>query len=263
MFLISCKGGEEVECPERELQQIQFDFELELQDWVDLGGTVEMKNAGDVQITSDSFYSGSKAAKFTVSPDSYVNNGNRAELAFDQQIKEGEVTTYEYSVLIPSDYQDVNSLKAEDGKPNWQVLGQWHDQPDICLGETWNDLGSNSPPIAIYYSYLTKEDPEYLKILSGSEISEIYGADPNWDNVSVLTLDYGGKTIAISQIEKGTWYRLKFDIKWSQGDDGHIQVWINDEPFSDGLVSGSNMHNAASHYFKFGLYRNPTIPYTN
>ena len=99
MFLISCKGGEEVECPERELQQIQFDFESELQDWVDLGGTVEMKNAGDVQITSDSFYSGSKAAKFTVSPDSYVNNGNRAELAFDQQIKELRLKKYHFIYL--------------------------------------------------------------------------------------------------------------------------------------------------------------------
>lgn len=91
----------------------------------------------------------------------------------------------------------------------------------------------------------------------------MYGFDPSWDEVSIFALVYGGETIALTAVQKDEWIRLKYHIKWSLEGDGFMQAWINEEPFTDGRVLGSNMLNKASHYFKFGLYRNPTIPFTN
>ncbi len=252
-----------MECGDRELRSLSFGFESSLEDWINLGGNIEAKHSTDIEISSDTFNQGSKSVRFSVSPDSYINRGNRAELTFDQMIKSGAETFYMYSLFIPDDYQDVGSIKADDGKPNWQILGQWHEQPDECLGETWDDIANNSPPIAIYYNYLTKSDPEYLNLLADPEFMNLYGVDTNWDDVSTLALEYGGNTVAIHEINKGAWIDLKLHIKWSEGNDGFIQAWIDNKMLTNGIVIGSNMLNKASHYFKFGLYRNPTIPYTN
>lgn len=258
---ISCTE-KSVECNERSLRSISFDFESSLGDWVTLGGNIEARYA-EAEISSEVAKSGINSVKFSVSPDSYVNKGVRAELTFDQMIEPGDETFYEYSLFIPADYQDVKSLNADNGKPNWQIFGQWHDQPDECIGESWDDFPGNSPPIALYYSYLTKSDPEYLKILSGPEFYDIYGSDSTWNDVSIMALEYGGRTIALQRIDKGEWIDFKFHIKWSRNNNGFIQAWVNDNAFTDGRVFGSNMLNNASHYFKFGLYRNPTIPYAN
>jgi len=117
--------------------------------------------------------------------------------------------------------------------------------------------------MALYYNYLTKTDHTYLAILSNPEIINIYGLDTTWNEVSVISIEYGGKTIAMAKVNKGEWISLKYHTKWSQKSDGFIQSWVNNKNFTDGVVSGSNMLNKASHYFKFGLYRNPNIPFTN
>ena len=258
----SC-GKDDVVCADRKLRTIQFDFETALTDWVALGGQVEASALSDIEISFDTAYTGSKSVKFTITPQSLINNGNRSELTFDQMIKSGDLTNYAYSIYIPTDYQDVPSLRQQDGTPNWQVLGQWHDQPDECIGQTWDDIAGNSPPVAVYYNYLTKSDQNYLDLLAGSEIRNIHGFDETWDGVSTILLEYDRQPVAIAKIQKGHWYRLAFQIKWSTDENGTIQAWINDEPFTSGMVNGKNMHNNASHYFKFGLYRNPLIPYTN
>ena len=260
----ACKNAAEIRaCRDKPLGDMLFEFETNLEDWLALGGSGEAFQATDIQISDDTAFTGLQSVKFTVSPESYVNGGNRAELTFDQGIEAGDETHYAYSLFIPHDYQDVASIEAADGAPNWQVVGQWHDQPDVCIGETWDDLAGNSPPIALYYLFLNKEDPAYGQLLTDPTIGDIFGVDTTWDQQSVLSLVYGNRTIAITPIEKGQWYRLNFDIKWSKEDDGFIEATINNQALTDGRVMGPNMLNLASHYFKFGLYRNPTIPYTN
>jgi hypothetical protein len=48
-------------------------------------------------------------------------------------------------------------------------------------------------------------------------------------------------------------------IYWSRTESGYAEAWIDGEPVTDGPVTGPNMLNKESHYFKFGLYRNPDI----
>lgn len=262
LFFTSCKKDKNNDCYEKEVKHISFGFETALEDWVSLGGSGERANETDIEISSDTAYDGSKSVKFTVSPSSIVNSGVRSELTFDPNIQEGDELFWEYSVFIPADYQDVN-LYDSSNKVNWQLLGQWHDQPDACIGQTWSTLPSQSPPIGVYYSFLSNTDPSYNTLLQEAIDNNIYGIDSTWNNVSVLNLVYNNESIAIHKINKGEWVHLKFHTKWSTNNDGFIQGWINGDPFTDGLVHGKNMWNKASHYFKFGLYRNPTIPYTN
>ncbi len=263
VLIFSCKSNYSADCPARDLQSLNFGFETNLNEWEALGGKIEIPDLVNFDMSTDIAFSGLRSAKFTVTPDSYVNSGVRSELSFDQQIEEEDETFYEYSIFIPDNYIDVDSVKASDGTPNWQVMGQWHEQPDKCIGQTWDDISGNSPPIALYYNYLSTTDNVYSNLLKDPNFLTIYGLDPNWNNVSTFSLVYGGKTIAIAKINKGEWLRVKFHIKWSRSDVGFIQAWINNANFTNGKVSGKNMLNNASHYFKFGLYRNPTIPFTN
>ena len=262
LLVFSCKKHDNNDCYKKESKYISFDFETSLENWQTLGGRGERAIESDIKISTDTFYSGTKSAKFTVSPNSLVNSGARAELTFDPNIEEGDVIFWEYSIYIPANYQDVN-LYDNSNKVNWQVMGQWHDQPDECIGQTWNILPSQSPPIGIYYNYLNNSDPSYESIMNEGLQNNIFGFDSSWNHTSVLSLVYNNETIAIKEISKGQWIHLKFHTKWSTGDDGFIQGWINETPFTNGQVYGRNMWNRASHYFKFGLYRNPTIPYTN
>jgi len=262
-FLFSCKSDELPDCPEKELRALSFGFESDLLEWVTKGGQIELKDSAHFEMSEETAYTGLKSAKFTVSPDSYVNSGVRSELSFDQQIEEGDETYYEYSILIPKDYQDVSGIRAKDGAPNWQIIGQWHDQPDECIGQNWDDIAGNSPPVALNYNYLTKSDDEYLKLMADPGFNSIHGFDYAWDSVSTISLTYGEQTIAIAKVNKGEWIRIKFHIKWSTAQEGFIQAWVNNSDFTNGKVRGSNMLNKASHYFKFGLYRNPTISFTN
>ncbi|MFP4384861.1 MAG: heparin lyase I family protein [Spirochaetia bacterium] len=52
---------------------------------------------------------------------------------------------------------------------------------------------------------------------------------------------------------------MTVSITWSQTEAGSAEVWIDGEPMTAFPVTGPNMLNKESHYFKFGLYRNPNI----
>ena len=263
-FLVfGCKKKQAIE-DKKTLKSISFGFETTFEDWVSLGGGGERNTDDDILITSDTMSEGDYSCKFTVSPSSIVTGGNRAELTFHQNAIEGDVTWYEYSFFIPNDYQDV-VLNDITGLVNWQVLGQWHQQPVFSEGEDWDSYTGKkaSPPIAIYYNYFDTTDINYQNTLQDPLTSTVFGFGPNWNNVSTISIFYGEGSIAIGEINKGEWIRLKFNIKWSENNDGFIQVWKNGTEFTDGKVFGANMLNKASHYFKFGLYRNPTIPFTN
>jgi len=262
LISVSCKKDQNIDCYEKELKNISFGFETSLEDWKELGGNGERAFESDIEISTDNSSSASKSVKFTVSPNSIVNSGVRSELTFDPNIQEGDEIYLEYSMFIPNNYQDVY-LHDSLGKVNWQLMGQWHDQPDECIGQTWNTLPSQSPPVGIYYSFLNTADPSYDSLRQEAIQNEIFGFDSTWNNVSVLTLSYNKKTVAIQKINKGEWVNMKFHIKWSTNSDGFIQSWINGNSFTNGLVYGKNMWNKASHYFKFGLYRNPNIEYIN
>lgn len=253
-----------MKCYESENKIISSSFETDLTEWQNAGGGGERYQESDIEISTDYAKTGNASCKFTVSSESYVAGGVRAELTFEHGATSGEENWFEYSFLIPDSYSDV-LINASDGSPNWQLIGQWHQQPVFCKGDDWDNFKGNgeSPPIGLYYNYLSSSDPEYSTIMNDESKTSTYGFDKTWDNVSVISLVYGEQSIAIKKIEKGTWYTVKFHIGWSCKKDGFIESWINDESFTNGKIEGPNMLNKASHYFKFGLYRNPSITSTN
>jgi|GEM_PF-6524671 len=248
----------------KDFKALSYGFESSLDNWVRLGGGGERSTEEAISVSSKVRAQGKYSCKFSLAPQQTVAGGNRAELTYDPNLQEGDTIWLSYSLYIPKTYTD-SPLNDTNGLVNWQVLGQWHQQPVWSEGETWNTYSSNheSPPIAVYYNYFDRNDPNFQRILNDVTLQSVYGFNANWNKVSTLSIGYGDSTIAVSKIEKGSWIRLKFNIKWSTQNDGYIQAWINDSEWTNGKVYGANMRNKASHYFKFGLYRNPNIPSTN
>ncbi len=159
------------------------------------------------------------------------------------------------------------TIEDSSGAPNWQVIGQWHQQPDFENGESWENYpeAGKSVPIAINYNFFSNSDSSYSAIKNDPQTATLHGYNPEWNNVSTISLSYGNppKAIAVMKIEKNTWYTIKLHIRWGEDENGFVQAWVNGNEFTDGRHYGVNMLNSASHYFKFGLYRNPGILYTN
>ncbi len=89
----------------------------------------------------------------------------------------------------------------------------------------------------------------------------VNGFDSEKEKYAALLLTYGFPPvpIAVAEISKGPWQDIILNINWSQSAVGYVQAWLNGNEISNGKTYGANMWNKASHYFKFGLYRNPDI----
>lgn len=128
-----------------------------------------------------------------------------------------------------------------DGPNNrWWIMGQWHVQPDRTKLETWDDYPDSQPSISLDFAYLNGHyylNPVYMAI------------PPTIDNVI--------------EIQPDQWLKIKVDITWSQGEDGKMSLWINDNKSPHIIYNGPNMLNAYQHYFKVGMYRHPKIKTEN
>ena len=166
------------------------------------------------------------------------------------------------SFFIPDDWPRL-PLRAANRTPNWQVIGQWHQQPRSWLGESWDDAfpgAGESPPIAFVYLYLDPNDPDYKRTLHDPRWNDIPGWDPNaTGDYLMLTCGTPPLPIALHRLKRAHWNHIKIHIRWSQHNDGFVEAWLNNQPLMPGKHHGPNMWNEASHYFKFGLYRNPLI----
>ncbi len=197
--------------------------------------------ADSLQIVTDVVRRGRYAAKFTVRPGEIVSNGNRAEITHDHADHPGSKRWYAWSFFVPSDFQDT------EWQPKlWQCIGQWHDQPDPRLGETWKTFPGHSPSIALYYT--------------------------SKNGVPAIELWHGPKKdqdiVAVAPIRKGEWMDVVFHIGWSPGADGYVEAWLNGNPLiapegDQHKVFGPNMWNSYSHFLKIGLYRSSRFTTTN
>lgn len=204
----------------------------------------EAARADSVAVVTGPVRSGRYAARFTVRPGERVSNGNRAEIFTDPGHQAGSEVWYAWSFLIPDDFVDT------EWRPKlWQCIGQWHDQPDKSLGETWANFPGRSPSIAVYYT--SKNGKSAIEFWAGT-----YGKDENQT------------IVARAPIVKGEWQDVMFHIRWSQGADGFVEPFLNGKPViapdeKEHRAYGANMWNAASHYLKIGLYRTSEITTTN
>ena len=187
----------------------------------------------NILIVDDVVRSGDYAMKLTIHPDDITqvagkNKKNRLEVAYDNLDEEGSEIYYGWSFLVPKD----NKFKPEGGS-GFNIIGQWHDRPDKNKGETREQTAGKNPPIAVYMGTLNNQP--------GIRIN--YGLR-----------DVNAGAVGDSPIELGKWNDIVFHIKWSQKEDGFVEVFHNGESIT-GKVYGPNMHNSVPHYWKTGFYR--------
>jgi hypothetical protein len=201
-------------------------------------------------------------AKFTVRPGDLVNRGNRAEINRNFLDPPGSEVWYSWNFLIPNSYIDTTFFNQDTNKGNWVIIGQFHGEPDP---NNFTQTSGRSPPISFGYAYFSKDDPGYDRATSIIKTQNAVGFIEGWDNQPVLALGYGtpSATIAYLPINKGKWYNVVLHVKWSQENDGFIEVFVNDVSMTQGKVYGPNMDNQIPNYLKVGMYREPSIPHTN
>lgn len=167
-----------------------------------------------------------------------VHGGSRAEISVDFPFVEGQTVRYEWRFMVPADFSFDEPLNR------WCVIGQWHDQPDPRLSETWDAFPSRSPPVLLS-----------IGSLDGSPgIALVYGPDQP---------DSKQETIGVVPLKVGRWHQLSMTIHWSRSDTGKAALHMDDMSKPLLIASGPNMNNAYQHYFKVGLYRHPAITTNN
>jgi hypothetical protein len=193
---------------------------------------IEVPSQENIYILSDST---GRYLEFRLLPgQARKNNGIRAEISVDYPYNVGDAVRYRWRMRLPEDF------KGDDPKNRWWVMGQWHDQPDRTKGETWQGFPGHSPPVSFNYGRLDGKD--FLSVLVGSPKMKSVGRFP---------------------LTRGVWHSLEVVIKWSQGADGKVEVFLDGS--KDYLVTGTgpNMHNGYQHYLKLGMYRHPEIATEN
>lgn len=248
----------EATCPEPSPPEIEGSFDDGgLESWP---GTIERPDPTALELSSSVTRRGGGALSLRVRQGQLVNGGTRAELAFDAGDRAGTTAYYAWSLRLAPDWPDIDRVEDAAGRPNWQILGQFHDQPDCELGQTWEDyegIGA-SPPVSVQYLWLTLEDPRVRAVFETGAASSVVGLDMSVLERPLLGLFVGVplELRAVAPIDKDRWHDIELAIRWSQSDDGEVRFGVDGRDVA--TWRGRNMVNAASHYFKVGLYRNPT-----
>ncbi|MBN2755211.1 MAG: heparin lyase I family protein [Candidatus Goldbacteria bacterium] len=182
-------------------------------------------------------YEGSHCGKFKIGADGDLwtspNTGlqsARSELQLFNTAPSDTELYYSWYIRLDSSYTESD---------NWQVIGQFHDQPDPALGETWSTYPAHSPPLAYKYR-------------NGNLIISVY----SWDTNSVMD-------IASVPLSKGVWHRIKTRVFWSTESTGFVEVWLDGVPIESASAitryTAKNCFNNAGNYIKIGLYRSNNI----
>ena len=253
------RSGDET-CPPPPVSEIRANFDVG-----DLAnvwpGELEVSSPESLDLVTTPARRGARSLGLSAHQGSTANGGTRAELTWDPGDRAGSTAYYAWSVWIPPDWPDIDRVKDPSGRPNWQILAQFHDQPDCQLGETWDDYAGKgqSPPISLQYFWLTREDPDVQAVFDQGTAERVVGlTEASRERPQQgLLVGVPPELRAVAPIEKGRWYDLRLAVSWSSGESGRVEWTLNDVTVVN--HAGRNMLNAASHYFKVGLYRNPEI----
>jgi hypothetical protein len=157
-----------------------------------------------------------------------LHNGIRAQVGVNFPYSEGDTVRYEWQLRFPEDFQP-------DTENRWWIIAEWHDQPDVSKGETWETFPVRSA--IIMFTFAELEGQQVLGVHYGE----------------------GQPLIGTIPIALGEWMRFSSVIRWSQGEDGWMEVYLENEETPRYTASGVNMYNAMPHYFLVGLYRHREI----
>ena len=158
----------------------------------------------------------------------------------DEYPMDGRPVFYGWSVYFPTDFY-FNSSVEHDG---FNIVGQWFHRPEA--NQSWEEWERNhggkkgSPSVSIRYEELA-DGTTGLGVLTR----------PNVNSQSTL--------IGERAIQLGEWNDIIFEVKWSMGNDGYIQAWLNGGSFTDGKYTARNMYTSTPKNLKLGLYRGPNV----
>ena len=217
----------------------------------------EVENNKRITIDSKNSRNGKGSLRLELRPNDRASNGNRSEIKIGspELNKEGNEVWVKYSIMIPENFVDTSYLE------NKHKITQWHDAPPP--GFTWADYSGHEPSINLEYRFKNQES--YFVLNYGN----FYHRKDTFPDGSPIQKLNKQQTVATKRISKGRWYDLTYHIKWSQNDDGFIEVWLDDNPWTQNIENGSiriygaNMYNLTPNYFKAGLYRPPVFSSTN
>ncbi|PWI29833.1 hypothetical protein DI383_08745 [Flavobacteriaceae bacterium LYZ1037] len=165
-------------------------------------------------------------------------NGYRSELTIHNGNPELEEEWYEWRFMIPEEYElDEENIGREVSIVQYHYVRPKGEER-VLKGPTIN------------FTYLEQYGKNMLLLrygIKGQDHAKYKGFD--W---KVVALD--------DTIEKGKWYTLRVNIKWSLTNQGYIASWLNGKPFTvfngvDNKVYGANLYNNIENTFKFGYYR--------
>lgn len=157
-----------------------------------------------------------------------LNNGVRSEIAINYPFQEGDLVEYQWSMMLPG--RDAPGGATRD----WWLVAQWHDQPDPRLGETWQMLKPQPPPVAVVV--------ERRGGVLGIGLNGPGGVRVNW-----------------TPVPTDVWLDIRMMIRWSRAADGSAHLSVSGRSEIDLQYLGRTMLNGYQHYFKAGQYRAPHI----
>jgi len=177
-------------------------------------------------VTNENPETGTYSARLTLHPGDIISSGNRVELVRLDSANFQQERIYSWRFKIDEEYRE---------EPFWQTFCQFHSQPDFASGEDWGSYPEYRPSLSILYS----EGVCTLKLISP---------------------DQAVRDIGTFEIEKGVWFEVFFQIKWSLEADGYVEMYVDDEPVTpfngtDYKYYRPNVFNEVGNYLKIGLYR--------
>jgi hypothetical protein len=167
-----------------------------------------------------------------------VHGGIRAEISVGFPFQQGDTVRYSWRFMLPDNFV------SDAPKNRWWIIGQWHDQPNKRLGETWKNFRSSSPPVLLGLGELEGKPA----------VSLSYG--PTTGNLK-------SQVVGPIFLERGKWHTITFIIRWSQGPAGKVLAFLDDLSTPAMIAEGPNMNNDYEHYLKLGMYRHPDIAIDN
>ncbi|TWT73082.1 polysaccharide lyase [Allorhodopirellula solitaria] len=169
---------------------------------------------------------------------SKVNRGIRAEVSVDYPFQQGDIIRYSWRFMLPVDFV------SDAPRNRWWLIGQWHDQPNSTNGETWDNFESRSPPVLL-------------------GLGELDGKLAIGLTCGVTDGDHQQRSVGPAFLERGKWHRIATEVLWSQGSEGEVRVFIDENLDPVMSAKGPNMNNDYQHYLKLGMYRHPAIETDN
>jgi hypothetical protein len=195
------------------------DFELGFSEW-----GKELCYSHSAQIVNSPVRAGNQAIRLTLKKeDPLVAANKRAELKLGGVPANSE-QWYGFSIFLPRSYKS---------DPSSEIIAQWHDKPDVELGEKWK-----SPALALF----TQNGRFYLKRY--------------WDSKPVTTIyqTEGHEILDLGPYKTGKWTDIVFHVKWSYTLDGVLEVWI-DKELKVSKTGPNNYNDQRGPYFKVGVYK--------